>query len=415
MAKLNDVPILIRRTHEERILGALRAGGPSTRAELERRVGLSRTTVSEIAGSLLARGALVEIDPASGPRRRGRPAVRLALEPSSGQLLGVDLGHRRVYVAAVNASNEVIGSGVREYAMSTSWSERLDLTTSLADQIRAEHDLSFGALEAVGVGVPGPVSSALLADSRVPDRWQGMSRDAVIDLVRNGLQRHFGARVVIDNNTRFAGLAEAVWGAHRNLDSLLYVRLSDGVGGALVVGGRLVSGAGGTAGEVGHVEVESDGRACWCGKRGCLETVASVPAMLDSIRAADPTVRTFAAAVARCEEPAVGAVLAHAAAALGRTLAATATVLDPQDVVVAGEALRFGEAFLGPARAAFDEAVLPDPRRRGRLRATSLRDEAGALGALTAAYRRSPLLAGYADLAAESSRPTVPRPARAKA
>lgn len=135
MPKPNDVPYLIRRTHEERILATLRENGPLTRSELEKRVGLSRTSLSDITATLLRRGAIVECDPQIEHRGRGRPATQLALDPASGQFLGVDFGHRRVHVAVVNASNEIIASGDRAYATETAWSERVDATLGLIEEL----------------------------------------------------------------------------------------------------------------------------------------------------------------------------------------------------------------------------------------------------------------------------------------
>ncbi|MFD1720340.1 ROK family transcriptional regulator [Amnibacterium endophyticum] len=381
MAKPDDVPILIRRTHEERILATLRESGPLTRAELERRIGLSRTTLSDITSVLLRRGAIVERRPEEGPRGRGRPAVRLALDPASGQFLGVDLGHRRVQVAVVNAANEVIASGERAYIPEMSWSERLEVVFGLIDDATAATGVRLGALEGIGFGVPGPLGSAFGDESRVPPRWQGTRRDKVVALIRERVAERFEAPLVLDNNTRFAALGEAVWGPSLDTDSLLYIRLSDGVGGGVVAGSRLVVGSLGTAGELGHITVDPRGARCWCGKQGCLETVASAPAIRARV----------------AEGAAEKMVVREAGAATGRVLAAASTVMDPTEVVVAGEVLRY-RGFLDAVRTAFEHEVLPTGVRT-RLRASTLSEQAGALGAIAAAFHRSPLLVGYASWA----------------
>src|SRR5690606_31824392 len=124
----SGVHAMVRRTHEERVLAALRAGGALSRAELAKRVGLSRTTLSEITATLLRRGAIVVVDTDAASRRgSGRPAERLALDPAAGQYLGIDFGHRRVHVAVADASHEIIASGVERYADDTGWSTRIGL------------------------------------------------------------------------------------------------------------------------------------------------------------------------------------------------------------------------------------------------------------------------------------------------
>jgi predicted NBD/HSP70 family sugar kinase len=388
--KPNDVPYLIRRTHEERILAALRESGPLTRAELERRVGLSRTTLADITTALLRRGALVERESHTENRGRGRPAAQLALDPSSGQFLGVDLGHRRAHVAVVNASNEIILSGDRAYAANTSWADRVETTLEFIEELTLESGVGLLALEGIGVGVPGPLSAAFRGLERTSPLWFGQGRDQLLDLIRSRFSTHFSAPLTLDNNTRLAALGEAVWGQPSEADSLLFIRLSDGVGGGLVVGGRLVSGAYAAAGEIGHLTVDSEGLPCWCGKNGCLETVASVPA----IRARLDATRQHGNADAADQAQ----VIRAAGAATGRALAGVAVVLDPREVVIAGDALQF-PGFADAAREAFERETLP-VHAGAELRVSNLRDDAGALGAIAAAFHRSPLLVGYASLAA---------------
>ncbi|WP_328708821.1 Lrp/AsnC family transcriptional regulator [Microbispora hainanensis] len=108
----NGVHALVRRSHEERVLRVLRQNGAQSRNEIAARVGLSRTTVSEITSDLLGRGAIRVVDTDAVERvGSGRPAERLALDPASGQYMGVDFGHRRVNVLVADAAHDIIASG----------------------------------------------------------------------------------------------------------------------------------------------------------------------------------------------------------------------------------------------------------------------------------------------------------------
>lgn len=378
----------------------LRRQGALSRAAIAATVGLSRSTLSEITADLLARGAIVVLDTDAGEREgSGRPAERLALHPASGHHLGVDFGHGRVHVAVADSAHRVIASGVERWDdPATSWGDRIAAAFALVDRLVRDRGIHFGALAAVGIGVPGPWSRALgghPGDAPVPRAVEGSPGD-----VERAFAERFGAPVLMDNNTRLAALAEAIVDTPTVRD-LLYVRVSDGVGGGLVVGGRLVTGATGLAGEVGHVTVRPEGRVCRCGKTGCLETVAAVPHLLADVRAAGVPVGSLAdlrAAVLR-SHPAVDRVLREAAAALGRVVGAVAMVVNPAEIVLGGEVVRVAPVLVEQVAATVAYEMFPRASDRPTVRGARLSDDVGALGALAAVFHGSPVLADYPDTA----------------
>jgi predicted NBD/HSP70 family sugar kinase len=197
----------------------------------------------------------------------------------------------------------------------------------------------------------------------------------------------------MDNNTRFAALAEAVLaeealaGARTSAADardVLYIRHSDGIGGGLVVGGRLVAGSRGRAGEFGHISVDESGGVCRCGKRGCLETVASVPAVL------------AACGIASLDDLADGdPVIDRAAAAVGRVLAGAALILNPEQIVIGGSLTHAAPRIVALAGAVVDAELLSVGGERPLIRAARLGDDDGARGAIVALFRQSPLLTDY--------------------
>jgi len=406
MSSTTGVHALVRRTHEERVLAALRAHGALSRGELAKRVGLSRTTLSEITAQLLGRGAIIVADTDAATRAgSGRPAERLALDPESGQFLGVDFGHRRVHVAVADASHEVIAEGAQRYENDTPWSGRITAAFDLIDRLSAETGVHFGALQAVGIGVPGPYTAALAGVPAV--NWK---RQLAPDGVDRAFADRFAAPVIVDNNTRLAALAEAI-ARPDAVDNLIYLRLSDGVGGGLVVSGRLVTGSLGFAGELGHVTAHPRGLPCRCGKRGCLETVASAPAILRACRdtgAETETLDDLAVAVQK-GDPAVDAVLREVGSTIGRVLGAAAMTLNPREVVIGGEIVHVAPVLVEQAAATLRYELYSIPSDQPQIvRAAQLRDSDGALGAIAAIFHQSPLLAGYPDPTA-SARATSPQ------
>ncbi len=385
VVSIEGVHALVRRTHEERVLRVLREHGALSRGQIAAKVGLSRTTLSEITGDLLSRGAVVVVDTDASLRAgSGRPAELLTLDPSSGQFLGVDLGHTRVRIAVADAAHEVMAAGHAVYGSDTGWPERVAIAFDLIDRVGARNKVSFRALQGVGVGVAGPRPAE--------------------PAVAQAFRERFGAPVIADNNTRFAALAEAITEGP-DLHDVLYIRLADGIGGGLVVGGRLVAGGHGVAGEFGHVPAVLPAAAdpCRCGRRGCLETVASVPAVLRTCRRRGLAVHTAEdlEAALRRGDPVAAAVLDEAADAVGEVLAAAALVLDPAQIVVGGRLTRCWPGVVDRVAATIAERIgtgvagFDDKAGQRIVRAARLGDEDGALGAIAALYRQTPLLAGY--------------------
>jgi predicted NBD/HSP70 family sugar kinase len=386
MAKDTAGPLrLLRETHEDRVLTVLRTQGAMTRAQLAERTGLSRATLSSIVQELLAADALTEtaIDDHTS-RGRGRPVTQLTLNASGGLALGMDLGHRFVQVTIANVAHEVVGSAGTDCSERTPWSKRLELALDLVETLATDNGISLSALAGVGVGVVGPVSET--GGHRQP------SRATRIHLVRDGLTERFGVPVYVDNNTRLAALGEAIWGAGAGLQNVLYLRLSYGVGGGLVLGGHLFSGAGGAAGELGHITVDPRGPKCVCGGRGCLERYVSLAAILEQcgVRRFDEVLRRLADG-----DRAVRAVISTAGTRIGEVLAAACNTVNPETVVIGGELAQAGSSLLDPIRAAVREHTHNQVRHGLRIAPAALGHDDAARGGIALVLRRSTLLAGY--------------------
>lgn len=376
----NGVHALVRRSHEERVLRVLRQNGAQSRNEIAARVGLSRTTVSEITSDLLGRGAIRVVDTDAVERvGSGRPAERLALDPSSGQYMGVDFGHRRVNVLVADAAHDIIASGTARYEEAAQWPERLDAGLALIDRLSAETGVHYGALQAIAIGVPG---------------WGDRSS---ADGVAEVFATRFHAGVIVDNNVRFAGLAEALHAQSDTVRDLIYLRLSDGVGGGLVVGGQLVKGSNGYAGELGHVTAVPGGARCRCGKNGCVETVASVPAILGRCRELGVPVDTLDDLKAAVEiaHPTVDQVLREAGMVVGRVLGTAAMTLNPDEIVLGGEIIQVAPALLRQVKDTVTYELSWRTDSAPVIRPALLSDDGGARGAIAALFHESPLLAGY--------------------
>jgi predicted NBD/HSP70 family sugar kinase len=382
----------LRRGHEELVLGLLRKHGPLSRSELGKHCGLSRTTLYDILAELVAGGAVVAATSQEAPRGRGRPAETLTLNPDAGQAIGIDFARRGLHVAAVNLAHEVVGSASEPHDADLPWEQRVELAVRLVGSLTGTGSgaLRLGALDAIGVGVVGPVSG-LPEDEDEDEDTEAPHPVQVL------LRERFGVPVLLDNNTRLAALGEAIWGAAAGGRDVLYLRLSHGVGGGLVVGGSLHRGAYGLSGEFGHITVEPGGARCDCGGTGCLETVASIRAVLDAYRAAGgraADVRELVKAV-EADDPAALTLLSGVGARTGEMLAALCNAIGPSVIVVGGELTEAGPALIDPIEQALHEHVMPVSRHRVSLRRATLGEVAGALGGIALVLHESPLLSRY--------------------
>ncbi|GHH71917.1 transcriptional regulator [Kitasatospora indigofera] len=393
----HDGPLArLRQGHETLVLDLLRRHGPLTRAGLGTHTGLSRTTLYDIVGGLVTAGAVVTAPPEATARRRGRPVETLSLNPAAGLAIGIDFARRAVHVAAVNVAHEVVGSASEQHPAGLSWDRRIALARRLVGTL-AGGSLRLDPVTGIGAGLVGPVGLPALGGpgpAADPGPWEAAG---TAEAVRDRLAEAFGVPVHVDNNTRLAALAESVWGAATGSRDVLYLRLSHGVGGGLVVGGALHGGAHGLSGELGHITVDPAGGPCDCGGRGCLETVASVGAVLDAYRAAGGRAADIAGftAAARDGDAVAAGVLRAVGSQVGGVLAAVCNAVGPGVVVVGGELAEAGDLLLGPVRETLSARVLPLARSLLDLRRAALGEYGGALGGIALVLHASPLLAHY--------------------
>lgn len=194
--------------------------------------------------------------------------------------IGVDLGGTNLRIAAVEESGKLL----EKVSVATeSGHGRHGVLDQMCAMVKATAGkyLDSGKLAGIGIGVPGIIDleTGMLRQSPNLPGWEDYP-------VRQEIEKRLATRVVLDNDANVAALGEKWLGAAREVDDLLMLTLGTGVGGGLVLGGRVFHGARGMAGEPGHLTVYTDGHACGCGNRGCLEQYASATAVVRLAREA---------------------------------------------------------------------------------------------------------------------------------
>ena len=395
----------LRERNRRQLLDALRRHGSASRAELARKTGLSRSTVSTLVAELQARGMVVEHEPDARVSQQGRPPTLLTLDRSAGLVLGIDFEHEHVHVAIADLSRTMLAERVAHLDVDRAAREALDVAVELVDEVIAAAEVDGDRILGVGVGLSGPIDvdrGAVHAGKILPG-WEGVRP---VD----ELESRLGLTVHLDNDANLGALAEVTLGAGIGARHAIYVMVSGGVGAGLILDGELYRGAGGTAGELGHVLVDESGPICRCGNRGCLETMAGGRAIIDLLRPSHGDDLTLDQIIALSAGGDSGArrAIADAGRVLGRSVAAIVNAFNPELVIVGGTLSAAGDVLLDPLREAVHRYAIPSAAEDVRIIRGVLGERAEVLGALELAARQS-------DVAAPAASSPVTRPRRGKA
>ncbi len=260
-------------------------------------------------------------------------------------VLALDVGGTKLAAAVVREDGEILGSA-RRATVGDDGEALFAHVVSLLDEVRS--DVGGEEPVALGVGCGGPMERGgrTVSPLNIP-QWRAFP---LLDRLRSAT----GLPVRIDNDAKALALGEGRWGAAVGVDDYLAMVVSTGVGGGVVLDGRLLDGRAANAGHVGHVIVEPLGRACVCGARGCLEAEASGTAIAATTGAP--------AAVAPVE------VRVRTGRLVGRAVASVCNLLDLRLAVVAGSvALGYGSDFLDAANAELDRCARLEFSRGARV------------------------------------------------
>jgi predicted NBD/HSP70 family sugar kinase len=390
----------LRELNRRRVIDTLRELGVASRAEIARRTRLSRTTVSGLVAEMRDQGLVVDRPEADGDQQgAGRPPTLIGLAAPAGAALGIDFGKRHLAVAIADLSHTVLAEDRREMEEGYDYAHGMDAATLVVDELLAQAGLRRGQLIGVGLGLPGPINlpSGQVGSSAILPGWVGLR-----------VAEEMGARlqlpVQVDNDANLGALAELFWGAGRGAEDLIYLKVATGIGSGLVIRGRLFHGAGGTAGEIGHLTIDESGPICRCGNRGCLETFAAGDALVELLRSSLGHELTAEEIVERAKDGDVGCrrAIGDAGRHIGSAVASVCNILNPARVVVGGSVGQAGDLLLTEMR----EAV----RRRAVLSAAEdVEIVSGVLG------ERAEVLGAVALILGDAERPALTKGAATSA
>ncbi len=341
--------------NQVRVLHLLRTRGALSRADIARLTLLTKATASRIIANLQSRNLVREVG--VGKLRRGRRPILYEFNTASAIALGVEV--RQEGCRAV--VTELDATPLRSYAYAlpdTQVSTFIDVLEQIVAAVRQEFPQQ---LVGIGIGIPGIFDyrrqTVVLAEHL---EW------ADVELVKLIRERTSLSAYVV-NRASAAALGEKWYGAGRGHDDLVFINIGAGIKAGIVIGGELYWGSNGSAGEIGHMTIVPDGPPCLCGKRGCLEALASVNAILDRVRGLIRAGRTEALAArfgpagealtrpalllaAEASDPTVLEALLEAATYIGIGVANMINICNPERVILGGLASQAPPIFADTIR-----------------------------------------------------------------
>ena len=358
-----------------------------SRAEIARRTGLSRSTVSEIVEGLLATRLIAEVG--DGPSEGGRRPVVLQFQDDAYGILGIDVGAAHVAAALIDLRGQVLAWEYRSHPVRSDPRGTVSLMLELSEACLKRWKLGTDRLAGIGVAVPSPVNPGdpdRVSDVVMPD-WKGQS-------VGGALRERFGVPVFVDNDANLGALAERWWGAGREVDDFVYVKVATGVGAGLIIRKEIYRGANGVAGEIGHLAIDPRGEPCVCGLRGCLATRVGSRALIaratalrdeypDSVLSGSEVTITAIEDAALAGDPLALHVVDEAAEYLGIAVASMLNLVNPGRVIIGGGLARLGELLLSRLRRSMSRRTLISSISPTEIVTSELGPRTVALGAAT--------------------------------
>lgn len=323
----------------------LRDGVPRTRAELAKSTGLARSTVAVRVDELMRMGLITPV--ADGVSTGGRPPSQFAINPAAKVVVAADIGASHATVAITDLTGHVLAEHREPLNVALGPEPVLSWLLEGTSRLLLESGRSASDVAAIGIGVPGPVehSTGQPVNPPIMPGWDRFD-------IPGRIHQHLPVPVLVDNDVNIMALGERAV-AWPGVDHLMFVKVSTGIGTGIISDGRLQRGAQGIAGDIGHVQVARGADVpCQCGNRGCLEALASGPAIARVLSEQGIEARTGDDVVDLVKRGNIDAIQAvrQAGRDIGEVLTTCVSLMNPSIIAIGGSMARVGEHLIAGVR-----------------------------------------------------------------
>lgn len=375
------------------ILNFLYQKGALSNPEICRLTNMSSPSIQKLLRELISEGLVCEEGP--GNSIGGRRPVLFGIDSGARYVVGVKIGQNATEIGVFNLKNEIIGE-VRELKIPLQNDpEFIGEIHHFVRNVFFEMELDYEKVLSVGVAIPG------LTD---PARGSSYSYfNESTRTVREIFESHFGRPVYVDNDARVMALGEFVFGSAKGKNHVLCLNIGSGIGMGVILNGRLYQGNSGFAGEFGHIRMKDDGDLCICGKRGCLETLASGKALekmtregiksgkLSAIRTLvrDPQEITTTMVIRAAREGDQFSIdqLQQIGDYLGKGLAILIHIFNPEAIVIGGTLSRAGQFIIDPIQQTLNRYTIMKIKNDTKISTSTLGGKAAVMGAMALAMQ----------------------------
>ncbi len=367
-----------------------------TRAELARLMGLTRAAVSVTINDLVSSGLVRDAETLQASPHK---PIMLEINPDLGHVVGIDMGATHLTLILTDFS----GREIKVLDAPLNIGDGPEVCLSQLDchlkALLAGTGLDLRQIEAIGIGVPGPVveEAGMVSAPPIMPGWDGFP-------IRDYLQHLWNCRVILGNDADLGALGEWAFGVARNERNVAYIKVGTGIGCGILINGQIYSGVTGSAGEIGHITIDENGPVCQCGNRGCLEAMAGGRAIasraIDAIRKGQRTLLTEiqpaeqitsqdVISAARRGDLFAQQLMIEAGNHLGTAVAGLVNLFNPGMVVIGGGLAQMGDLLLEPIRHSVQQRSLRVASRAVRVTVALLGRRSTGMGAVVQALSYS--------------------------
>lgn len=373
-----------RYQQKKNIIGDLYRMGKLSKPEICRLTNMTTPTISKIIGELIKEGWVIDLG--QGPSIGGKPPHIFALNPDAAYIMGVDIGREHIKVAIFNLQKEIIGSILTYPSLLEKQKDNVTILQDLSIKIeKSLIDLKIprSKIKVAGFSLPG------LLDTDGNSFTYLTFEDSNI---RERLEKMLQIPVFIDNDSTVMAMAEHTFGAAQGAAHALCVNVNECIGLGMILNARPYTGYKGMAGEFGHTRISGGETPCYCGKVGCLETIASGRAI---VKAAQNAIRegkatsieepvTFANVIRAANQDDIFAIelLQKAGEKIGEALSGLIHLFNPELIVIGGEITGANKIISSSIQQAIDKYTIARLKNQCEIRTGTLTDQSCILGTL---------------------------------